>query len=162
MPFDAPFSTQLTIAEQHYAETFTWNFIRLATKMYKITRRFYLCLISVFYREVDEICDLLGCNAEYGGNFLSGFRHNISVLFSRETIFDSWRRNWQVSLNSENNYLHTLRNITEGRRSSFMPFNTLELSLHRFLPNSKFLQILRKSLLHRSSNKPSKKYDYCA
>ena len=43
MSLAAPISTDFTIAQQHYVEIFTRNFIQLVIKMYKIRVTFHLC-----------------------------------------------------------------------------------------------------------------------
>ena len=50
--------------------------------------RIYLCVISSFFREVEEMCALLGDYAAYSGNSLLMFRDNLSVKSSR--VQKSW------------------------------------------------------------------------
>jgi hypothetical protein len=48
----------------------------------------YLCVISGFLREVDEVSALLGNYATYSGNSLPTFRDNISHFFKGPEILD--------------------------------------------------------------------------
>jgi len=59
---------------------------------------FVPCVISVFRREVDENCALLGCYAAHRGNSLHTFRYKPSVPSSKYKkpswpwkLFSSWR-----------------------------------------------------------------------
>ena len=72
----------------------------------------YLCVISGFLREVDEMCALLGNYAAYSGNSLLTFRDNLSVTSSR--VQKSWIGCLETSIR---NYQYTLRNIQEKRSS---------------------------------------------
>ena len=44
-------------------------------------------MISGFWYEVHENCDLLGCYAVSSGNFLATFRDHLTVLYSRAKKF---------------------------------------------------------------------------
>jgi hypothetical protein len=74
--------------------------------------RIYLCVISSFFREVDEMCALLGNYTAYSSNSLPMFRDNLSVTSSR--VQKSWLGCLETSIR---NYHYTLCNIQEKRSS---------------------------------------------
>jgi hypothetical protein len=73
-------------------------------------------LISVFRRDVEEICALLGCYAASNGNPLPTFRDNLSVpsFLDFLTLEDG---SDTLSRTSVKVYHSTLRNTPEERRS---------------------------------------------
>jgi hypothetical protein len=73
-------------------------------------------LISGFWREVDEICALLGYYIAYNGNSLPTFRGNLSVPSPR---VKKYKKIGQACCpeTSVKNYQSTLSNIPEKRRS---------------------------------------------
>ena len=70
-------------------------------------------VISIFHREVDEICAILGYHAESSGNFLPTFRANLSAPSSWVKLK---MRPIVCPETSIRIYLYTLRNIPEERR----------------------------------------------
>jgi hypothetical protein len=75
--------------------------------------------VSGFRRDVDGICDLLGCYAASSGNPLPTFRYNVSVPPSRVKTSGAWKVGpIRCSETLVKDYHLTLRNIPEDRRSS--------------------------------------------
>ena len=65
-----------------YSGYWVFNYKERRIKSIRNSKQPFLCMISGFRREADEICALLGCYAAYGVNFLRRFRDNISVSSS--------------------------------------------------------------------------------
>jgi hypothetical protein len=87
--------------------------------------------MSGFRREIEEIGALLGYYAAYGDNSLPTFRDKLSVPYSRvkKTLEDGAIGFPETSVR---NYRHTLRNISEKRRSQFQQQVSITLNFwHR-------------------------------
>ena len=79
-------------------------------------------VISIFRREVDENCALLGYDAASSGNFLLTFRHSLSVPFSVIKM-----RPIGCAETSVRNSHYWLHNIAEERSFQFVTALKYEL-----------------------------------